>query len=142
MYVVTLNNNTLQMFGNIFKSFVDSGLNQSSSYEEFEKKAESFINLHPNVNSNDLSLILPFNISQYNFDSNFSESDKINFIVSFKNYLTALENVIDNYKPIDKKYEGMKRQVSPPYEEYHYVGHNELEITPTDSSYGLLFERD
>lgn len=144
MNVVALNNPSPTL-GNIFDFFVTTSLNKLSRYEDYEKEAESFLNLNPMIRSDDLgSIVSPYMVEQYNFSSGISESDKIDIIVTLDNFLATLKNILAGYKPTnnDQNDVGVKRQISPPYEAYHYVGNNELDITPTNASYGLLFERD
>ncbi len=144
MKVVALNKPS-PTFRSLFDYFINTNLNQLSKTEDYKKEAESFINLSPSVNINDTYTILPYKLDQYNFDSKYSESEKIDLMIALDNFLTALRTVnSDLINEFDDETPelGITRQVSPPYEEYHYVGHNELDITPTNASYALSFDRD
>lgn len=128
----------------VFEFFSDSKLNVNSTNADLRHAAESFLNLYPQQELNKESILSDnfYDFELYDFDKSMSNKDKISFVIILDTFHSMIKDFIEKKSPAKKfVWTGQERQVSPPYEAYHYEGNNNLNINLNNSGNYFIFER-
>lgn len=131
----------------IIKHFQKLNLNSKASQKRYNKEARLLIEQHKDFFHHHQEYLESFSfleLSLYSFDKrNFTEK-KFHSIMAIRNFQLAIISVMNGTDVMieEHKYSGAVRQASPPIEAYDWIGVNELEITPSQISYSLLFDKD
>jgi hypothetical protein len=143
---IKLNTNLPTILTQVFEFYNNSNLNENSTDVDFQDAAERFITsniLGSETVEKESILSNVFNdIDLYKFDKDLSNLNKIKFIVSLDSFHSLIKNRIENKtSPIMPEWHGMKRQVSPSYEAYHFLGHNNLDVDFNSSSNYFIYDK-
>jgi ABC-type uncharacterized transport system ATPase subunit len=120
----------------LLEFYFDTQLQHNTSYEKLREKAKAFTK---QITNTEKIILLETHILKdlFVFPESISLKEETNFIIGFNNFLTAIQDYINNTEV--KKFEGSKRMASPPLKAYELVGMNK-DLKPYKSDYTYLFE--
>lgn len=140
---ITLSENKPQEIISLFNFFMGNIFNQTPKKVNFKAKAKIFFN---NKNESEkakikdeLKALSFYDVNNYSVKLQQSEDEIFELMQSLSKFREELLNDL-NVQEVKINFEPIERKVSPSLEAYEYVGMNKLDITPSDRSYGLLFE--
>jgi hypothetical protein len=127
---------------NLFIQYQTLDLDENSVYDNYVDAARLFLEQGNSDVLEDVDAIrLDLGPEYFNFPKKYTEEQQFTFILSFENYCKAVYNVFFGYQPRFLDFQGFERLASPPLKAYNYVGHNELDIKPSKSSYSSVLSR-
>lgn len=136
----------LASFNKIIDFFFEQELDKVDSIADFKQAASLFISLNPDIEVESFEAFSAYDLppvieQEY---KTFAGEEGLLRSIKLDNFLTILRITLNGGNAVltmDHNDMGAIRQASPPLEAYTYNGHNALNITPTNSSYALNFEK-
>ncbi len=140
-FTMTLSKEVSDIEKKIFEITLHSGLKGPEEYSEYKKVAQQFLDANKElVHVDQLKDVNFFDISIYpKIKREWCNEFSIKMFV-LGAVVVAMRHTLRGTEPIKLGSAGPRRQVSPPFEAYTYVGFAELDINPEKTPYALLFE--